>query len=145
MAKTTSAGCVQSRLARGIVEHVAQRERSDVKRLLARLQAREIEQLRHQAPEPSCLREHRCDRLGVRFADAVGDVLEHRLERSDRRAQLVGDVRDEVAAQAIGLGELGGHPVEGARQLADLVVRRHCYLAAMLAGRHRARDGGHLA
>jgi hypothetical protein len=57
----------------------------------------------------------------------------------------VGDVRDEVAAQAIGLRELGGHAVERARQLADLVVRRHRHLTAVLAGGHRARYGGHLA
>ena len=136
--KTTSVGRVQSRLARGALEHVAHRERADVERLLAGLQAREVEQLRHEPAEPARLREHRAQRLGVGLADAVDDVLEHRLQRADRRAQLVGDVRDEVAAQAVGLGELGGHAVERARELADLVVGRHRHLAAVLAARHRA-------
>ena len=138
-------GRVQARLARGALDDVADGERAHVERLLAGLQAGEVQQLGDEAPEPARLREHRAQRLGVRLADAVDDVLEHRLQRAERRAQLVRDVRDEVAAQAVGLGELLRHPVERARELADLVVGGHRHLAAVLPAGHRGRDGGHLA
>jgi hypothetical protein len=136
---------VQARLAGGALEQVARRERAHVERLLTGLQAREVQQLRHEPPEAAGLREHRAQRLGGGFADPVDDVLEHRLQRAERRAQLMRDVGDQVAPQAVGLRQLGGHPVERPGQLADLVVGGDGDLAAVLAARHRARDGGHLA
>ena len=47
---------VQARLASRALEHVADGERADVERLVAGLQAREVEQLRDEAPEPARLR-----------------------------------------------------------------------------------------
>jgi hypothetical protein len=138
-------GRVHARLAGGALEDVAQREGPHVERLLAGLQAREIEQLGDEPPEAARLLEHRAQRLGIGFADAVDDVLEHGLQRAERRAQLVRDVGDEVAPQAVGLGQLGRHPVKRPGELADLVVGRHRDLAAVLAARHRRRDRGHLA
>jgi hypothetical protein len=52
----------------------------------------------------------------------VYQVLQVRLQRSDRRAQLVRDVGDEVAAYAVGLRELGRHLVERACELTDFVA-----------------------
>ena len=90
----------------------------------ARLEPGEVEELLHQAAEPLDLRQHRAERLGVGLGDAVDQVLEHGLQRGDRRAQLVRHVGDEVAAHAVGLGQLGGHLVERPGELADLVARR---------------------
>ena len=75
-------------------------------------------------PRRSTWREHRVEGLGIGVGDAVDEVLEHGLERGDRRAQLVRHVGDEVAPHAVGLGELGGHPVERPGELTDLVTRR---------------------
>ena len=50
--------------------------------------------------------------------DAVDDVLQHRLQRGDRRAQLVRDVGDQLAALLVGRGQVGGHLVERDGQLA---------------------------
>ncbi len=116
-------GGVQLRLADRVLEHRPHLERVAVERQRARLEAGEVEELLHQPAEPLDLGEHRAQRLRVGLADAVDEVLEHGLQRGDRRAQLVADVGDEVAAQPVGLGELGRHLVERARERADLVVR----------------------
>ena len=80
-----------------------------------------------------------------RAADAVDEVLEHGLQRGDRRAQLVAHVGDEVAAQPIGLGELGRHLVERAGERADLVVRGGGDALREVAARHRLGGRDHLA
>ena len=121
-AQLDALGHVQPRLARGLLEQVADAERPAVERLGLGLQAREVEQLGDEAAEALDLGEHRRDGLRVGGLDAVGDVLELGLQRGDRRAQLVRDVGDEVAALAVDLLELGGHRVERARELADLVA-----------------------
>ena len=77
--------------------------------------------------------------------DAVGEVLEHRLERADRRAQLVRDVGDEVAPLPLDVGEVGRHRVEGARELAHLVARRRGHAPLVVAAGHRRGGRGHLA
>ena len=84
-------------------------------------------------------------RLGIGVGDAVDEVLEHGLQRGDRRAQLVTDVGDEVAAQPVGLGELGRHLVERTGERADLVVRRRRDALREVAARHRFGRGDHLA
>ena len=98
-------------------------EQVAIERQRARLEAGEVEQLLHEPAEALDLGEHRAQRLGIGVADAVDEVLEHGLQRGDRRAQLVAHVGDEVAAQAVGLGQLGRHLVERAGERADLVVR----------------------
>ena len=60
----------------------------------------------HEPAETLHLREHRRERLGVGLLHAVDDVLEHGLQRGDRRAQLVAHVGDEIAAEPVGLGKL---------------------------------------
>ena len=76
----------------------AERDLLAEERHLARLQPGEVEQLLDQPAEPLGLRQHHLQRLGVRLLDAVEEVLEVRADRGDRRLQLVGDVRDQVAA-----------------------------------------------
>ena len=77
-----------------------------------------------QPAEPFGLGQGRTQRRGIGVGDAVDDVLQQRLQRGDRRAQLVRDVRDQLAPRAVGGGQVGGHRVERAGQLADLVAAR---------------------
>ena len=109
------------------------------------LQPREVEQLLDEPPEPLGLGECDLDRLRVGGRDAVGEVLEHRPQRADRRPQLVRDVGDEVAAHPLDVREVGGHRVEGARELADLVARAGGDAALVVAARHRRGRRRHLA
>jgi hypothetical protein len=53
-------------------------------------------------------------------------------------------VGDQVAPEPVGLLQLVGHRVEGARQVADLVRRRARDPMRVLPGRHRRRGGRHL-
>ena len=53
-------------------------------------------------------------RRGVAAGDAVDEVLQHRPQRGDRRAQLVRDVGDQLAALPVDRVEVGRHLVERA-------------------------------
>ena len=117
------AGRAQLRLAHGLLEQHFEVERLAVERHDTGFEAREIEELLHQPSEPLDLGEHRAQRLGIGGLHSVDEVLEHHLQCGDRRPQLVAHVRDEIAPQPIGLGELGGHGVERPGQRADLVAR----------------------
>ena len=55
------------------------------------------------------------------------------------------DVGDEVAAHPLDVGEIGGHRVEGARELADLVARGGRHPALVVAARHHRGGCRHLA
>ena len=99
----------------------------------------------HELAEPLDLAEEVLEHGRVGRLDAVDEVLELRAQRADRRPQLVGRVRDQVAAHALDLLELGGHRVERARELADLVARGGGDAPAVVALRHRAGRGDHLA
>src|SRR5207248_8705357 len=52
----------------------------------------------------------------------LGQELQRATEREQRRAQLVGGVRDELAPGVLELREAPAHPVEGKRELTELVV-----------------------
>ena len=91
-----------------------------------RLQPGELEQVVDQPAQPLGLLERGAEVLGVGGHDAVGEVLEQRGHRRERRTQLVGDGRDQVAALAVDGGEVLGHPVEGGGELADLVGGASC-------------------
>ena len=105
-------GHAQLLLAHRVGEHRLDRERLAVERHGAGLEAGEVEELGDEAAEPLDLGEHRVERAGIGGGDAVDEVLERRLQRGERGAQLVAHVGDEVAPHAVGLGELGGHLVE---------------------------------
>ena len=88
------------------------------------VELREVEQVGGQLREPVDLLAHRAHELGPRRG--VGLVLVEQLdepaEREDRRAQLVRGVGDELLAGAVEPREPPLHLVEGAGELADLVV-----------------------
>src|SRR5207244_11363067 len=52
----------------------------------------------------------------------VAQQLDEAAEREDRRPQLVRGVGDEGAPRVLELGELEAHPVEGPRELSELVA-----------------------
>ena len=112
---------------------------------VARLEPRQVEELVHEPAQPLGLHEHDLQRLGVGLLDTVEQVLQMRPQRRDRRLELVGDVRDQLAAQQLEPLELGAHPVEGVGQLADLVARvRHDPLR-VVARLHASGGPGHVA
>ena len=81
-------------------------------------------------------------RVGLRHP--VDDVLQHRLQRRDRRTQLVRDVGDQFAALPVGRGQVGRHLVERAGELTDLVPGGGPYPPAVVAPGHRPGGRGHL-
>jgi hypothetical protein len=76
---------------------------------------------------------------------AVGQVLQVGADRGDRRLEFVRHVRDEVAARLFEHLELGAHPVEGERQLTDLVAVAGVDPTAVVARFHRTSGGRHVA
>jgi hypothetical protein len=87
---------------------------------------------------------HRVQGLRVCGLHAVDHVLQARLQRRDRRPQLVRDVGDQLATLAVGLGDLAAHRVERLGELGHLVVALDLHRLAVLAARHRLGCGGHL-
>jgi hypothetical protein len=116
-----------------------------VQRHLAGLQPGQVQQRADQPRQPPGLRQRRLQRLGVGPGDAVGEVLQQRLQGGEGRAQLVADVGHQAAALLVDAREVGGHRVEGAGQLADLVAggRRHPHV--VVAAGHPAGGRRHLA
>ena len=96
----------------GVREHGFHGEGVPVQRDGARFEPREVQELGDQPTQPLDLVQHRLEGRGIRRCDAVDQVLERGLERRERSAEFVTDVRHQISAHAIGLGELGGHPVE---------------------------------
>jgi hypothetical protein len=83
--------------------------------------------------------------LQVGLLDAVDRVLQRRLQRRQRRSQLVRHVGHELAAHAVGLLELGTHRVERLGEAPHLVAAVDGHALAVLAARHRRRGARHLA
>jgi hypothetical protein len=110
--------------ARDVVDEGSEVEALAVQRHLAGLQPRQVQQGAHQPGEPAGLRQRGLERLRVGLRDAVGEVLQQRLQGGERRAQLVADVGHQVATLLVDPGEVGRHGVEGPGQLAHLVARR---------------------
>ena len=77
---------------------------------------------------------------GSASRDAVHDVLQHRAQRRDRRAQLVRDVGDQLLAVRVHGLQVGRHPVEGLRQLAR--TRRAARRAPGASSRRAPSPGG---
>ena len=82
---------------------------------------------------------------GIGRGHTVDEVLERGLQRGERGPELVADVRDEVTAHAVGLGELRRHPVERDGEPSDLVVRGGGDTLVVVALGHRLGRLGHLA
>jgi hypothetical protein len=106
-----------------LLHQVDHRHVGAVQRHHAGVDAGEVEEVTDERAQPLRLPEGGPDRLGVRVGHAVVEVLQHCDHRRQRRAQLVGDARDQLPPLPVDRGEVGGHPVERPRQLADLVGR----------------------
>jgi hypothetical protein len=128
-----------------IVHERMQRQVLDPQRDLARFEPRQVEQLIDEAAQPLDLREHHLERRGVGLLHAVEQVLEMGADRRDRRLQLVTDVGDEVASTLLEVLEFGAHPVEGRRELADLVAAPRVDADRVVAHLHPASGRRHVA
>ena len=82
--------------------------------------------------------------LHLRRDGAVEDGLQIPLDGGERRAEIVGDVGDELALVLAGLCQAGGHVVQGFREDAELVVTAHVRLIAQVAAGVLVHRGGHL-
>ena len=92
--------------------------------ILPGVEAGQVEQVLGEPLEPVDLLAHRLEELAPgRFVQLlVGHELEEAAQREERRSQLVRGVADELAPRALELREAQTHPVEGARELAELVL-----------------------
>ena len=132
-------------LTYGGVEKPSYVDRLARQRRLPGVDAGEVEQVADQPCHPLALVERGTEGDRVGLGDAVGEVLEDGVEGGEWGAQLVADVGDQLAPLAVDGGELLGHPVEGVRELADLVPRRRRYPDVVVTRRHPAGGDGHLA
>ena len=119
---------------------VAEPQRRD-----AGVDPRQLEQVADQVGEAPGLADRRLEVLLVGRHDAVGEVLQDGGQAGQRGAQLVGDGGDQGALLLVDRVQLGGHLVERAGQLADLVGRLRADPAAVVAAGHPPRGLGHLA
>ncbi len=116
-----------------VLEQICESDVLEPQRGHALLDARQVEQVAHEAPEPLGLGQSAPQLFRAGLGHPVDEVLQHRLECGDRGAQLVGDVGDEVTSVPVDELEGGGHPVEGARQLAHLVTRGRAHPLGVVA------------
>ena len=103
----------------------------------AGIETREVEQVGGELRQPIDLLPHRLEELLPRRL--VELLVRHQLqeagEREERRAQLVGGVGDELAPRPVEHLEPDAHPLEGCRELTQLVVARvHHRLVESAAG-----------
>jgi hypothetical protein len=89
-----------------------------------RFELRQVEELRHKAPETFNLSEHCLESVSICGLNPVYEVLQNCLQSAYRSPQFVRDVGHKITSHSIYFGELGGHPVERSRQLPNLVSRR---------------------
>jgi hypothetical protein len=73
----------------GIAQEVCGSERAGLQRDRATLEAGEVEQVGHQLAESLGLQQRHPHGVGIWLRDTVDDVLEHGVQRGDRRAQFV--------------------------------------------------------
>ena len=90
----------------------------------AHVHPREVEQVGGQLGQPVDLGPRRREKLaaGALVEVLVGEELEEARQREQRRPELVGGVGDEFLPRLVELRELDPHPIERARELANLVV-----------------------
>ncbi len=109
---------------------------------LVGIEARQVEEVGRQFRQARHLRAHLLDELlpVCRVDVLVGHQLEKAAEREERSAELMRGVADELAACAVEMGKALAHPVEGARELPDLVFHRIDDLLLEVAGGDPARS-----
>ena len=106
----------------GLVKKVGEVELFDIQTRRTGLHTAQIQQEGDEVGETLRLGEDALQIGGSGLGDAVGHVLDHRLQSGNGRAQLMAHIGDHVAAHFIGMLEFAGHLVERASQLADLVM-----------------------
>ena len=132
-------------LRHGALDELADVDRGQRERRAAAVDAAEVEQVADERAEALGLGQRGAQHGVVGTHDAVDEVLEQGLLGGERRAQLVGDRGDELAALLVGAGEVGRHGVEGVGEHPHLVGGRRRDPPGVVAGRHPRRRGGHLA
>ena len=120
-------------------ERFRERARLAVQRDVARLGVGEQAQVLHKLRQVKHLLVDGGESLRVRFEHAVAKRLDVALHVREGRSQLVGDVRDEVAALALGSLQVVGHAIEGTGKLADLVPSARVHPLRQVARAHAAR------
>ena len=120
-------------------------DRLGMERAFARVELGQAQQLIDEVAEAPYVLVDRHHELVVERRHAVRRVLEHHLQHGDRCPEFVGRIRDEVAALAIEVGEVGRHLVERGGELSDLVAAGGRDLPAVVAGGHGFGRSGHLA
>src|SRR5205085_9738731 len=117
--------------------HAGERDRLPLAPRRAGVEPRQVEEVARETGQPFDLLAHRGEELRVRLVVEVlvGEQLEEPAEREERRPQLVRGVRDELGPRAVEVREAKAHPVEGARELAELVRRRVVHRLVEVAAR----------
>ena len=110
------------------LRHELARELGQVERLArdrqsARVEPRQVEEVRREPGQARNLLAHLPDELVARALVEIGIVeqLQESAEREERRPQLVRGVGDELAAGPVEVREAQPHALERPRQLTDLV------------------------
>ena len=121
--------------AHGLPTSSSSRTRSIV-HAIAGLQARELEQVVDQRPDRDVRRHAReVEAAGLVVEDVRPHRVDEQRQRRDRRAQVVRDGGDEVAARVLARHELVAHAVGGSGELGELVLARRVALTAAGAPR----------
>ena len=130
----------------GLVDKIGEIEPLDLQARRARLHTGQIEQECDQIAQSMRLVENALHIRRGRFDHAVGEILKHRLQRRNRCAQLMADVRNQIVAHLVGVLKLLGHFVERSGQHADLIiaVRAGLHAHGVVAFRHGFRGVSHL-
>ena len=134
----------QRRLSHRALDQLENVDGSEVEANLPSVETAEVEQVAHEGAEPLGLGQRRSEHVVVGANHAVDEVLEQRLLGREGRAQLVRHGGDELAPLPVGVGQVGGHGVEGRSQPTDLVGGCRRDPAGVVARRHPAGRVGHL-
>ena len=101
------------------------------------LAARQLVQLFHEARQPLDLLVDVAEHLRSWLDHAVGERLGEAAQAGERRAELVGHVLDQAAAEVLDALQRRRHPVEGLPPAAQLGVRRFGDPRRQVASRYR--------
>ena len=124
---------------------VARRCRPHIQAQFPRLALRQQTQVINQPRQVAGLPVQRLQRGVIGRYQPILDGLNVALNVGQRRPQLVGYVRHQAAALALGVLQRFGHRVEGVPQLGDFIAAFHLYAARQIAAAQSAGGGGQAA